>query len=179
MLCLFAVVARTPAKTYALLAFIAVSTPLALAVETGLRQLLFPPELEEIRAWLRPTITPWIWVMPALATAAAVAGLWLQRWYAKREFFALPKPERTDAAWSDANFDALMLSTSAPQVPALLATIGFMAGAELPPVIAAIAVGTAGVLVQGVTLGRIARPCQDARTAGGGRCSSRDPTLSA
>lgn len=146
--------ARSAAKTFGLLAFIAVSTPLALAVETGLRIFLFPPELEEVRAWLRPTLTPWVWAMPVLAAAATLLGLRLQRWHAAREFRALPAHEQTEEAWRAAHFDALMLSTSAPQIPALLATFAFMLGAELLPVVVAIAVATAGVLVQGVALRR-------------------------
>ena len=126
-------------KTWGLLALVAVSTPLALGVETLLRMVLFPPEFEEVRAWLRPTITPYVWATPPLAVVATVAGLRLQRWYATRQFTALRPHEQTEQAWATANFDALMLSTSAPQVPALLAIIAFMLGCAWPPVLAAIA----------------------------------------
>jgi hypothetical protein len=142
----------SPRQTWAMLALVAVSTPLALVLETALRMLLFPPEFEEVRAWLRPTITPWVWVTPVLAAIATLGGLRLQRWYAARQFAALAPAKQTDEGWAAANFDALMLSTSAPQVPALLATLAFMLGSAAPPVLAAIAVGTAGVLVQGLTL---------------------------
>jgi hypothetical protein len=137
-----------------MLALVAVSTPLALLLETALRMLLFPPEFEEVRAWLRPTITPWVWFTPILAAIATLGGLRLQRWYAARQFAALAPAKQTAEGWAAVNFDALMLSTSAPQVPALLATLAFMLGSAAPPVLAAIAVGTAGVLVQGLTLRR-------------------------
>jgi hypothetical protein len=138
-------------QTWGLLAIVAISTPLALVVETGLRALLFPPDFEEVRAWLRPAITPWVWLMPVLAALSTLLGLRLQRWYAARQFAALAPRNQTDDGWAAANFDALMLSTSAPQVPALIATVAFMLGSELTPVLVAIATGTAGVLVQGLT----------------------------
>jgi hypothetical protein len=135
-----------------MLAVVAVSTPLALAVETTLRMLLLPPEFEEVRAWLRPKITPWVWLTPPLAAVATLVGLRLQRWYAARQFAALAPARQTDEGWAAANFDALMLSTSAPQVPALVATLCFMLGAAAAPVLTAIGVGTIGVLVQGIAL---------------------------
>jgi hypothetical protein len=141
-------------QTWAMLAVVAVSTPLALAVETLLRTLLFPPDFEEVRTWLRPTLTPWIWLTPILAAIATLGGLRLQRWYAARQLAALPPAKQTDEARAAADFDALMLSTSVPQVPALMATLGFMLGSAIAPVLAAIAIGTAGVLVQGFALGR-------------------------
>ena len=136
-------------RTWVVLTVVAVSTPLALVLETALRTVLFPPEFEEVRLWLRPTITPWVWSMPVLAGVATLLGLRLQRWYAARQLAALPAHRQTPEKQAAAHFDALMLSTSAPQVPALLATIAFMLGSELAPVLAAIVAGTAGVLVQG------------------------------
>jgi hypothetical protein len=140
----------SPRQTWTMLAIVAVSTPMALGVETALRMLLFPPHFEEVRAWLRPTLTPWVWSMPLLAVAATVVGLRLQRWYAARQFAALPPRRQTEEGWAAANFDALMLSTSAPQVPALLATACFMLGSAPAPVFTAVAAGTIGVLVQGL-----------------------------
>ena len=142
----------TRKKTLGLLAIVAVSTPLALAVETGLRVLLFPPEFEDVRMWLRPAITPWMWTASALAIGFTLLGLKLQKWFVARRMARLAEADRTRDAEAKAHFDALMLSSSCPQIPALLATFGFMLGAELLPVVIAIAIATAGVLILGSIL---------------------------
>lgn len=142
----------TRKKTLGLLAVVAISTPLALAVETGLRWLLFPPEFDEVRAWLRPAITPWMWTASVLAIAFTLLGWKLQTWFVARRMSRLAEDKRTPEAEAKAHFDALMLSSSCPQIPALFATFGFMIGAELLPVLVAIAIATAGVLTLGALL---------------------------
>jgi hypothetical protein len=132
------------------LAIVAISTPLALAIETGVRMLVFPPELDEVRAWLQPTITPWVWWMVPLVALATVVGFYVQSRLIARSLRRLPPERRDEAAFASARFDALMLSTSAPQLPALLATMGLTMGAELLPVAVTMASGTLGVIVQGV-----------------------------
>lgn len=136
-----------------MLAVIGISTPLALALETLLRMLIFPPEFEEVRMWLRPTITPWVWFAPILAAVMTVVGIAVQRALARRAIAKLDADARTPEALAAAHFDGLMLSTSAPQIPALIGTIAFMVGAELTPVLVGIAVATVGVLVVGVSVG--------------------------
>ncbi len=49
-----------------------------------------------------------------------------------------------------AEFEALMLSTSAPQVPAVVATMLFMMGASLTPVLVCMGVAMLGVLSLGL-----------------------------
>jgi hypothetical protein len=142
----------TRKKTLGLLGVVAVSTPLALAVETGLRYLLFPPEFEDVRMWLRPVITPWMWSASAFAVAFTLLGLKLQKWFVARRLAHLPEDKRTPEAEAKAHFDALMLSSSCPQIPALFATFGFMVGSELLPVAVAIAIATVGVLTLGAIL---------------------------
>lgn len=138
-------------RRYGLLAIIGLSTPFALVVETGVRRLMMPPEFEEVRAWLRPDITPWAWLAVPLALVGTAMGFALQRWLARRE---LKKPLRPGVdpatARRKAEFEALMLSTSAPQIPALLATFAFMFGSELLPVLVSIGVATLGVVSLGV-----------------------------
>ena len=137
-------------RTYGLLAIIGLSTPAAMVVETVMRRLLMPPEVEMLRDWLRPVVTPWVvWALPATAVSVVV-GAWLYRWLYRRELARLSARLPAPRAQEKAEFEALMLSTSAPQLPALAATIAFMCGADLLPVLAAIAAGTLGVLVMGV-----------------------------
>jgi hypothetical protein len=144
----------TRAKFYGVLAIVAASTPLAMLVETGLRQVMFPPEFDEVRMWLRPAITPWVWIAPVASIVAVPLGDRLQRTLVRRELQRLPPERRTEAERIACEFDALLLSTSAPQIPAVIATLAFMCGSSLTPVIAAMLVATAGVLVLGASVAR-------------------------
>lgn len=142
-----------------MLALVAVSTPLALAFETLLRRLMFPPEIDEVRMWLRPMITPWVWSAPVLCAVAVPLGSWLQRWLVARDLAARPPEQRTPERRAAAELDAMLLSTSAPQLPAVLSTFAFMFGSHLLPVVVAMVVATAGILVLGIaTLRRVAQP---------------------
>ena len=146
-------------RRYGLLAIIGLSTPFALVVETGVRRLMMPPEFEQVRAWLRPDITPWAWVTVPLALVGTAVGFALQRWLARRE---LSKPPRAgvdpETARRKAEFEALMLSTSAPQIPALLATFAFMFGSALLPVLVSMGVATLGVISLGLAAPRAQVP---------------------
>lgn len=146
------------AKFFGVLALVAVSTPLALAFETGLRRIMFPPEFDDVRMWLRPSITPWVWIAPVACVIAVPLGFALQRWLVARDLARFPEQERTDARRTAAEFDALLLSTSAPQLPAVISTFAFMAGSHLSPVIAAMVVATAGIMVLGLVVVRRAAP---------------------
>lgn len=139
----------TRRKLWAVLGFIAVSTPLALAAETLLRQLLFPPEFVEVRAWLGPTLTSWMWVAAPMSVVFTGLGMVFRRWSVRRGLKKLGARAEDPKSVQKLEFDALMLSTSAPQIPALVATFGFMFGSALQPVAVAIAVATTGVLVIG------------------------------
>lgn len=141
-------------KLYGVLTLVAVSTPLALALETGLRRIMFPPDFDEVRMWLRPSITPWVWLAPLAAAVAIPLGAKLQRWLVARSMDALPPARRTAHERAECEIDALLLSTSVPQVPAVLATMAFMLGSALVPVVAAMVVSTAGVLGLGVWVAR-------------------------
>jgi hypothetical protein len=148
-------VERGRQRTYGLLAIIGLSTPAALVVETAARRLFMPAEVEQIRAWLGPIITPWVWWTLPATVLATLAGAWLYRWLYRRELARLRLRRPLAEAHQKAEFEALMLSTSAPQLPALAATMSFTLGADLGPVLAAIAVGTVGVLAMGLVVGRV------------------------
>ena len=146
--------APTRAKFYIVLAIVGVSTPLALAAETGLRQIMFPPEFDDVRMWLRPSITPWMWICAPLALVVTPLGYKLQKWLVARALAKLPEARRTDDERRDCELDALLLSTSVPQFPALFATFGFMFGSALLPVAVAMATATLGVIAVGVLVAR-------------------------
>ncbi|MCH9682164.1 MAG: hypothetical protein K0V04_12070 [Deltaproteobacteria bacterium] len=133
-------------RLYGLLGLIALSTPLSLAVESLIRRLLLPPEFDQVRVWLAPTLTPWAWGMVPLTVATTALGWWLFSSLARREL-RRARPGLTPAqARAKAQFEALMLASSAPQVPAVAATVLFMFGASIVPVAVAMVTATAGVL---------------------------------
>lgn len=143
------------AKRYGLLAVIGLSAPIALAFETGIRRLMMPPEFSDVRAWLSPDVTPWAWAMAPAAVVGTALGFGLQRWLiARARKTPPPRGVTAEEARDRLEFDALMLSTSAPQVPAVLATLMFMVGAKLTPVLITMAVATGGVISLGLTVGR-------------------------
>ena len=147
--------ASAATKRFGILAVVGLSTPFALLVETGVRRIMMPPEFDDVRAWLQPDVTPWAWAMVPLAVVATGLGFLLQRWLLRRAL-AKPAPGGLDPARQRqrAEFDALMLSTSAPQIPALVGTICFMVGAQLTPVLVTMAVATVGVVSLGLAVGR-------------------------
>lgn len=137
-----------------MLLLVALSTALALAVETAVRRLMLPPEFEQVREWLSPTLEPWAWGTVPLTALAGVTGWWLYGRLVRRGIArAKPgsDPERTRAR---AELDAAILASSAPQVPAVAATMLFMMGAPLRPVLVAMGVAVVGVLSLGVRVRR-------------------------
>lgn len=128
----------------------AVAAPVALAFETLLRRLLFPPEFERVREALRPVLTPVAWLLCLICAVAGVAATALQRRLVARGIDRLPSDRRSPEQIDRARIGAFMLAASVPQVPAVLATFGFMFGAALTPVVVAIAIATVAVLVQAV-----------------------------
>lgn len=129
---------------------IAASAPLALALETLLRNYVLLPmvgaELRELREFFWPELTDELrqtvlthaaWVLVAVTVLAGVLGVVLLRRVARRQ---------RDAAGVR---DAVFLLTSIPQVPAILATLCFAFGSRLGPVLVSMAISTAFVLAQG------------------------------
>jgi hypothetical protein len=126
---------------------VAASAPAALAIETLLRRLILPPDFEEIRRFFEPTATDAAWIFAAACVLASVAGLFAQRRWC-RDRMQRARAEGEDPA--RAAMDRTFLSMSIPQVPAILATVAFMSGAALTPVLVAMGISTLGVLAQGV-----------------------------
>jgi hypothetical protein len=130
---------------------IAVSAPLALGFETALRKLVFVPlmgaELAEIREFYWPEltdqvreamVTQWAWRLVGVTVLAGVLGVLLLRRATRRPLDA------------GAIRDRMLLLTSIPQVPAILATLCFTFGSQLLPVLVSMGISTAFVLAQGI-----------------------------
>lgn len=144
----------TRGRLYGLLGLVALSTPLVLVVESGLRRLMMPPDFDAVRAWLSPTLTPWAWATVPATLVATGLGWWLFGVLVRREQSLLRPGSSADEARAKAEFEALMLASSAPQVPAVAATMLYMAGAPWLPVASAMAMATVGVLSLGLRIGR-------------------------
>ncbi len=132
----------------ALILMTVVAAPVALVLETILRKLIFPPEFEELRALFEPTLTPVVWGLTALTALLGAFGVVMQSRLAARAVSKLPSEARTPARVHKAELGAFMLAASIPQIPAILATLGFMWGASLTPVLVAIGVVTLAIVVQ-------------------------------
>lgn len=145
------VAAPSRARPYGVLALICLSTPAALGVETLLRRLMMPPEFDDVRAWLSPTLTPWAWATVPVTVAATGLGWWLfaalTRRALNRRALNKRRPEHSEhEARAKAQLNAIMLASSAPQVPAVAATMLFTMGAALTPVLVAMGTAMLGVL---------------------------------
>jgi len=131
-----------------LIVMTAIAAPVALAFETLLRKLLFPPYFEELREALRPTLTPVAWTLCAVAVAAGAFGIAFQRRLARRAVARLPEDRRSPEEVDRARIGAFMLAASVPQIPAIASTFSFMFGASLVPVIVGIVLVTVAVGIQ-------------------------------
>ena len=142
------------ARLYGLLGLIALSTPLALVVESGLRRLMMPPDFDVVRAWLAPTLTPWAWATVPATLVTTCLGWWLYRVLSRRELRARRPGLTEEQARAKAEFEALMLASSAPQVPAVAATMLYMLGADVVPVVVSMLGATLGVVSLAGWIGR-------------------------
>lgn len=138
---------------------IAISAPLALAIETLFRvQVLgriLGPALDEVRTYFSPQTTAMAYLMVGATVVAGVVGIVATR-AAVRRIASEPDPARRARLLRDRT----LLLTSIPQIPAIVATLCFTAGAELAPVLVAMAISTVFVLVQGFAGERtLARLC--------------------
>jgi predicted membrane channel-forming protein YqfA (hemolysin III family) len=136
--------AQRPSR--ALLYLTVLAAPAALGLETVLRKLLFPPEFEEFRAFLRPLLTPVGWLVAAVAVAASVAGLAVQRRMAQKRIARLERAD-FDARYREV-LAIFLISTAVPQVPAIISTLTFMFGASFWPVAVGVGFASVGVVLQ-------------------------------
>ena len=137
-----------------LLPLIALSSPLSLAVETAIRTALFTDDLRALRQMARAALTPVAWGFVPLTVVASIVGVFVHRVALRRTLaLAAQKVGRPDAE-ENARLTALYLATSVPQMPALVATLLFTAGAPFVPVMVTLLVAAAGVMLQGWTTPR-------------------------
>lgn len=130
-----------------------VAAPLALALETLMRKLLFPflmgDDFELVREFLSPMLTPVAWALCAVAILASFAGLALHTRLVARAIARLPAAKRElPAERARAEVSAFLIAASVPQIPCILSTVTYTLGAQLLPVLVSVAVASVGVFAQ-------------------------------
>jgi hypothetical protein len=138
----------------AIVLLIAVSVPIWLGLETLIRNYvlrpLYGPLFAELRGHYWPELTPelmadrstrFAWLLLGVTMLAGIVGVLVLRHVVARGG-KTATPERKLR-------DSLLLLTSIPQVPGLLASLCPLAGAAWAPVLICVAVSTAFVVVQG------------------------------
>jgi len=133
-----------------------VAAPGALALETGLRLLLFPAEFPLVRAFLRPTLTPIAWGIAIVAGLGAIAGVVLQGRLVAKQLGKLPDSANTLQRRYQVAFGVFLLTTAVPQIPSIFATFCFTFGASIVPVAASIGLTSLGVIAQALRVPKLA-----------------------
>ncbi len=141
-------------RTRRLLLVVAFSLPFALVSElgafwalerAGLGALVSPPEVQELSVLIAPELAQTMWILAGAIPVMAGLGVVLHRWKVRRAISKRPPAERTAKNLDKANFDALMMSTSMPQIPGVVALFAHLIGAETLSVAAVLGVSTLGV----------------------------------
>lgn len=139
------------AGTLTLVAATVLAAPLALALESLLRWLLFPPDFEVLRTFLEPVLTPIAWALVALSALAALIGALAQRVLSARKIARLG-PHAAPAQVEAARNQVFLIAASIPQLPTIASTLAYMFGASLVPTLVGVGVCTVSVLAQGALL---------------------------
>lgn len=127
----------------------AMAAPFAFLLETGMRYAFFPSEFQELREFLAPTLAWVAWPLAVLSIGGAWMGMRLLIRQGAKAIAKIPVEHRTAERVSRAQVGAFLLTSSFAQLPAIAATLSFMFGAPLVPVLVAIIASTLGVSVQG------------------------------
>ena len=151
-----------PMSLRTIVLLVAVSAPLALGFETAIRLGVIMPmmgaEFAEVRAYFWPEFTPAVrialttriaWILAGVSVVAGLLGVALLRRPSWRSLaWAREQPDPAAAARAKVR-DQMLLLTSIPQIPAILATLCFSFGAAWVPVVTCMVVSTAFVLGMG------------------------------
>lgn len=129
---------------------IAISAPMAMGLETLARTFILAPaigpEFDEIREFFSPPLTRFAWGLTGACVLAGGVGIALLR----RAFAKLESESGRDETTPEGEVrDKLLLLTSIPQIPAILATLCFMLGSSIVPVLVCMAISTVFVLIMG------------------------------
>lgn len=134
-----------------ILGVIAVTGPAMLALDFLLRQIFMGTEPAEVRAFFADRVTPIAWCFVPLPVLGGIGGFF---WYPKRLRVALDRWRRdttlsAEVAAERADFEALFLSTTLAQVPAILGDLSLILGARPAPALACTAASVTAILLIG------------------------------
>lgn len=138
--------ARSTSPGIAATLVIALATPAALGLETLGRVLFLPADLEALRVELRPVLTPLAWGLFALTCAAVPLGVAARRAMRRRLLAKVAAISGGPKKRAEAQFEAIFVGTSVPQIPAIFATFALTAGSEALPVALAVIVSALAVI---------------------------------
>ena len=127
------------------------AVPLALGVESLLRWLLLPADFDELRTWLEPPMTTAAWWLMGLCAVVGVACVLAQARWCRRSLSRLV-PGAGDEAAERACIGVFIVTASLAQGPALLASLTFLLGARLLPVLLAVGWSTSSVTIQALRI---------------------------
>ena len=131
---------------------IALAGPTVLLLDLLVRRFAIGAQPEEVRSLLAATMTPlaW-WVVPLPLVGGVVGFLWYPpRWAKARARWQRDPATSAADAVQRAELEALLLTTTLAQVPALLGDLSVMLGAEMAPALCATSLSVAAVLLIGL-----------------------------
>lgn len=142
------------AKRFWNLATVVFTVPASLGVELLARKLLFQgSSADELRAMLGPPLTRVSWITVWITLGGVPLGWLLYRPLLRQTLERIRgqlRRELTDDERWKADGDALLLATTVPQVPPLVATLLTLLGADLEPMLYGLVLSSAGVLAIGL-----------------------------
>lgn len=137
--------------TLVLVAATVLAAPVALAFESALRWLVFPPDFETVRAFFEPVLTPVAWLLALLSALAGVGGALAHRAIVARRIAKLGPAPLTAQVEAVRN-QVFLITASIPQLPTIASTFAFMFGASVVPTLVGVAICTVSVTAQGALL---------------------------
>ena len=126
---------------------VAFSVPITFGIEILLGDILFAPQVEEVRVWLETILTPVAWGLALVSPFVNGAAVLVFRRLWKRAEDHVPASE---ASWK--RFEGLMISASVAQLPGIAAVLIFVLGAGTTPVAVAVGLSGVGVIILGFNL---------------------------
>ncbi len=128
---------------------IASAGPMMLGLDFLLRHFLIASQAADVRAFMAEHVTPIAWGVVPFPLLGGVVGF---RWYPARFRKSLERWRRDstitpDVAAERADLEALFLTTTLAQLPAVLGDLSLILGAHVAPALSSTAVSVTAVIV--------------------------------
>lgn len=144
-------IARRHLRTLVVVVF-ALTGPTMLALDFLLRHFFFGGQPDDVRAFLTEHVTPFAWCVLPFPLVGGIVGY---RWYPKRFRTSLERWRRDttlapETAIERADLEALFLTTSIAQLPAILGDLSLIIGARPTPALCSTSIATCAILAIGL-----------------------------